>query len=356
MATAPVESGVHPESYRAFAAWWPGPLVRAQVAFLGILVFALPLYAPPGGLWMATGVLYTALAALGVQVLVGYSGQATLGHAALVALGAYATTLGVTEARLPFPVAVALACIAAALVSFLIGWPLARVGGLWQAAPTLIAQLLIAGLLLPRYGHLVGRGTATAPLPRGSVAIAGWPVEGPVPVYYLTVVLTALGLTLVANLLRTRIGRAWLAVRDDPVRAATLGIHADRARCQAFVAAGVLAGLAGGAWVAIAGRVRPEDFSFAWSLWLVLAVLVGGLGSLHGVVFGAFVIWGARLLFLDGPAPFSGPVMGAPGWSAFAREGVVALVLLAAIRYRPRGLAQGWARLRAYASAWPFAP
>jgi branched-chain amino acid transport system permease protein len=348
-------SGVYHETYAASHAWWQTAFVRGKMALLALFVLTLPLYASLYVLSVANIVLYTTLSALGVQVLIGYCGQITLGHAAFIAVGAYVTAVGVLFWHLPYPVAAVLGCILAGLWSALFGLPSARIKGFYMIMTTMAAQFITVDFIITKYVSRVGGREHYFSLPPGTITIAGWPVDGEVKVYYLAVALTILCLVAVANLLRTRVGRAWMAIRDNDVAAEAMGVNVVYYKLLAFFAAGALAGVAGAVWIPSLLFVSPEHFQLSWGLWLVGVILIGGIGSLHGVVFGAIFVTVILELLKFAIIPLSDVYPALTERFLYVKEAAFGLAIVLFLLYEPRGLAYRWQQVKNYFNLWPFA-
>ncbi|MBI2460729.1 MAG: branched-chain amino acid ABC transporter permease [Candidatus Rokubacteria bacterium] len=325
------------------------------MALLVALVATLPLYASLYVVSVANITLYTILSALGVQLLIGYCGQITLGHAAFIAVGAYATAMGVLFWGLPYPVAMAVGCLLAGLWSALFGLPSARIKGFYMIMTTMAAQFITVDFIITKYVSRVGGREHYFSLPPGTITIGGWPVDSEVKVYYLASALTLLSLAGMANLLRTRVGRAWIAIRDNDIAAEALGVNVVYYKLLAFFAAGVLGGVAGAVWIPSLFFVSPEHFQLSWSVWLVGVVLIGGLGSLHGVVFGAIFVTVIPELLKFAVIPLSGVYPALTERFLYVKEAAFGLAIILFLLYEPRGLAYRWQQVKNYFNLWPFA-
>ncbi len=349
-------AGVYHETYAATHAWWQTTFVRAKVALLIAVVVTLPLWTNLYVVSVANIVLYTILSALGVQLLIGYCGQITLGHAAFIAVGAYTTAMGVLFWGLPYPVAALLGCLIAGLWSALFGLPSARIKGFYQIMTTMAAQFITVDFIITKYVSRVGGREHYFSLPPGTITIAGWPVDSEIKVYYLAAGLTVLCLVATANLLRTRVGRAWIAIRDNDIAAEAMGVNVVYYKLLAFFAAGVLAGAAGAVWIPSLLFVSPEHFQLSWGLWLVGVILIGGLGSLHGVVFGSiFVTVMPELLRNYAVDPLSHVFPTLAQQFLYVKEAAFGLTIVLFLLYEPRGLAYRWQQTKNYFNLWPFA-
>lgn len=348
-------SGVYHERYAATHAWWQTGFVRAKMALLLVFVLALPLYANLYVVSVANIMLYTILSALGVQLLIGYCGEITVGHAAFIAVGAYATAMGVLFWNLPYPVAVVLGCLLAGIWSVLFGLPSARIKGFYVIMTTMAAQFITVDLIITKYVSRVGGREHYFSLPPGTVTLAGWPVDSEIKVYYLAAALTILCMVGLANLLRTRVGRAWIAIRDNDIAAEALGVNVVAYKLLAYFAAGVLGGVAGAVWIPSLFFVSPEHFQFSWSLWLVGVILIGGIGSLHGVVFGSLFVTGVLEALKFAVIPLSEVFPALAEKFLYVKEAAFGLAIVLFLLYEPRGLAYRWQQVKNYFNLWPFA-
>ena len=348
-------SGVYHETYAVSHAWWQTNFVRAKMALLVAFVLTLPLYVNLYWIGVSNIILYTILSALGVQLLIGYCGQITLGHAAFIAVGAYVTAIGVLFWGLPYPVAAVLGCLLAGLWSVLFGLPSARIKGFYLIMTTMAAQFITVDFVITHYVSRVGGREHYFSLPPGTITIAGWPVDSEIKVYYLASALTILSLAGMANLLRTRVGRAWIAIRDNDIAAETMGVNVVYYKLLAFFAAGVLAGVAGAVWIPSLLFVSPEHFQFSWGLWLVGVILIGGIGSLHGVVFGAIFVTLIPELLRFAVFPLSDVYPALSERFLYVKEAAFGLAIVLFLLYEPRGLAYRWQQTKNYFNLWPFA-
>jgi len=279
--------GVYHQTYRQDHAWWQTRFVWGKMILLLVTIFYLfPKFAGLYYISVANVIGYTILSAMGVQLLIGYCGQVTLGHSAFLAVGAYTCTLLMLQLHLPYPIAMILGGIAGGLWCVLFGLPSARVKGFYLIMTTMAAQFITVEFLITQYvSQIGGRGVAFS-IPPGTVKIGPWPIQSDREVYYVMIALVVICTVILANLLRSKIGRAWIAIRDNDIAAEALGVNIVLYKLLSFFVAGFFGGIAGAFWVSSLAAVSPEHFHFGWSLWLVGVVLIGGAGSIHGIIFG----------------------------------------------------------------------
>lgn len=350
-------SGTFHESYRSdHALWqWRTGFTRVALAAAAVaLVALLPSYSSGYVLGVANVLGYTILSALGVQLLIGYCGQVTLGHAAFIAVGAYGTGIGILQYGLPYPVALAIGALLAGGWSVLFGLPSARTKGFYLIMTTMAAQFVTVDFVIAQYvSQIGGRGVAFS-LPPGTIRMGNLVVDTERETYYLMLILVALCTAGVINLFRTRVGRAWIAIRDNDIAAEALGVDIFKYKLLAFFVAGILGGIAGGFWVSANYGLTPEDYTLAWSLWLVGVILIGGVGSVHGVFFGAafltviLEVLKALVFTLADAYPMLNDRF------LFIKEMAFGLAIIGFLLYEPRGLAYRWQQIKTYFKLWPF--
>jgi len=293
---------------------------------------------------------YYAIAAGGLTVLTGLNGQLSLGHGALMAVGAYTTALMLQsrEDSLPLPVILALAIVVTLVVGALVGVAAARLHGPYLAGATLALAVAVPGIPLFFGEWLGGEQGLNVRLPEIPVwlADAAYFVTGQELTQirflaYLGWLAAIVVFVLLANLSRSRIGRNWQAVRDDEVAAELAGINLGRARVQAFVVSAGCAGLAGGLLALSARLAAPSGFTLTLSLLLLSAVVLGGLGSLVGALVGA-----ALLTFLPQVVTGAGTDLGLTDVQAAQLAPLIyGLVTVLVVLLAPAGLAGGLRKL-----------
>src|SRR4030065_591133 len=323
--------GVYHQYYKQDHAWWQTKFVWGKMALLFITVFYLiPKFAGLYLISVANVVGYTILSAMGVQLLSGYCCQVTLGHAAFIAVGAYTSTLLMLQLHLPYPITLFLGGIVGGLWCVLFGLPSARVKGFYLIMTTMAAQFITVEFFITQY---------------------------------LMLVLVTLCTFMVANLARSKIGRAWIAIRDNDIAAETLGVNIILYKLLAFFVAGFLGGIAGAFWVTSLAAVSPEHFQFGWSLWLVGVILIGGVGSIHGTIFGALFMTlipeGLKfLIFILTQNPVFVNIM--PFLPLllekflYVKEAAFGLAIALFLIYEPNGLSYRWWQIKNYFNLWPF--
>jgi len=300
--------------------------------------------------------LILSLAALGLNVLVGYCGQISLGAGAFMAVGAYAAyNFSVRIDGMPLLVSLLLGGVFATLVGVVFGIPSLRIKGLYLAVATLAAQFFVDWAFL-RIKWLTNDSAS------GSVAVAelsvfGIPIMSPVQKYLFCLVVVSLFALVVKNLVRGHIGREWMAIRDMDVAAAVIGIRPVYAKLSAFAVSSFIIGVAGALWAFIyLGSWEPAAFNINRSFDLLFMIIIGGLGSVMGSFFGAaFIVF--LPIILDQLLPALGNAIGMPIDTATVSHIVFMIVgslIVFFLIVEPHGLARLWAIGKEKLRLWPF--
>lgn len=355
--------GDYHENYDKDQGWWQTGFIKGKMILLMFAVFVIIPFWLPDTLAVATMIGYTAMGALGVQLLIGFAGLVTLGHAAFIAVGAYTSTMLVLQFPWPqvivdwglaYPVSVLAAGLAGGLWCVLFGLPSAKVKGFYLILTTMAAQFITVDFILTQYvSQIGGRGQAFS-LPPGTIKIGPWVIDSEIKVYFFMAVILAVMILVVANLLRSKPGRAWVAIRDNDIAAEALGINVVWYKLLAFFVAGFLAGITGAFWVSNTAALSPEHFPWFWSLWLVGVILIGGVGSIHGAVFGSIFMVVIMEVLQMAVIPLSLYYPALLFNFAYIKDMAFGLAICAFLIYEPNGLAYRWWQGRNYFNLWPF--
>jgi branched-chain amino acid transport system permease protein len=342
--------GNYQESYAADEAVFRTPAVRAWMALLGAAALAFPFVAGDYLLYLANLMGVLALAALGLNVLIGFTGQISLGHAAFIGVGSYATAILANRLGLPFWLSIPAGGLAACAAGIVVGVPSLRIRGLYLAIATLAAQVIFEWVFT-NWTSVTGgiRGLNVAP-----ARILGVAADDDQRVYFLIQGLVAVHFLLAANLRRSRWGRAFVAVRERDIAAEIVGVNLFRTKILAFMVSSYYAGIAGGLWVYFMKVVTPENFPLSLSIQLLAIVVVGGLGSIPGTVLGTvFMTMVPELLKLvTGLARTVWPEAQS---SLFPlRDVVFGILIVVFLIFEPHGLAEMWNRVKRFFALWPF--
>lgn len=254
-------------------------------SLLSVALVAAPLLIAPYYVGELSFLFIWSLAGLSLMVLAGYAGLISIGHAAFLGIGAYVHAYLIRRG-VPFLPSMLSAGAAAAAAGIVIGVPAIRMRGLYLAIATL-AFSAIAQEVFVRWEALTGgsRGVAV-PKPK----FFGWDLEGEVGFYYLCLSVLVACILAILNLLRAPTGRAWIAIRDSEIAAQSMGVNLAGYKTLAFAVSAFLAGLAGALFAHKVGYLTPDIFSPILSIQLLMLVMVGGVGSIHGAIFGAIFL------------------------------------------------------------------
>ncbi len=288
-----------------------------------------------------------AIGAIGISLLTGFAGQISLGHAAFMAVGAYASWLITTRFGLPFLVALPLSGVAAFAVGAVVGLPSLRIKGLYLAIATLAFQFITEYVIV----HTVG-GTGGNIVP--AVRLGTFRIRTETQFYFLLLPIWLLGGVFAANLVRGRIGLALMAVRDRDYAAQVLGVNLLYYKALAFALAAFYAGIAGSLFAHYNKVISSEHFGIIQSIDYIAMIVIGGLTSIWGPHLGAaFVILLSQVLRMVTPAVVHlVPAFGRAATSV--REIVFGVVLIGLLIWEPGGLAMLLRKLKRYIDLWPF--
>ena len=364
MSTTWLPCGTYHQNYVQDHAWWQTKFIKAKmILLLFILFIIIPLVADSYVLSILNLVGYTILGAIGVQLLIGFCGQITLGHAAFIAVGAYTSTLLILEFPWPkilmdwglaYPISILIAAIVSGAWSVLFGLPCARVKGFYLILTTMAAQFITVDFIITGYvSQIGGRGQAFS-LPPGTIKVGPWIIDSDLKVYFMMLVLVIVCVIGVLNLIRSRVGRAWIAIRDNDISAEVMGINVVKYKLLAFYVAGFIGGIAGAFWISNLAAISPEHFPWFWSLWLVGVILIGGVGSIHGTIFGAvFMVVVMEMLQLA-VIPLADTYPKLLMDFLFIKEAAFGLAICVFMIFEPNGLAYRWWQMKNYFNLWPF--
>ncbi len=318
---------------------------RFWYSALGVVLLAAPWLLDEYWLAQLNFVLIYSVVGLGLMLLAGFTGQFSIGHAAFLGTGAY--TQGVlTNMGVPFPLAMVAAALLSAGVGVVVAMPALRVKGIYLGIATLAFGFIVEEVFA-RWESVTG---GNAGLHVKSPKLFGLDFGSGEAFYFVCLLTTVLCTLGVLNLLRAPTGRAFVAIRDSEISAQSMGIHLARYKTLSFAISAALAGLGGALYAHKISFLSPDQFSILQSIDLLLLVVIGGLGSVHGVFLGAiFLISMPQLISLS--KDWLPPVIGqAPGLQGL----VYGLVLIAFVLFEPMGLYGRWLKVRTYLQLFPF--
>lgn len=322
------------------------------LALFLILLALLPFFVGPRLIAVVTVMLINAVVVVGLQINTGYAGQVNLGQAAFMGVGAYATAVCATTAGLPFFIAIPLGGCAAALFGFIFGLSAVRIKGFYLALTTIAAQAIFHFLILnlPRSWFGGSNGLTLQP-----ASLFGFSLATDRSLYYLCLVVTIVMVAGAFGIVRSRHGRAFMAVRDDDIASGMMGIDVVATKATAFLIGAFYAGIGGALWAYYLRFVAVDQFTLFHSIWFIAMIIVGGMGSITGALIGVFLIMTIREGFVTlGPSIVQTfPTLG--GDIVFAGLNVfLGSIIAAFLIFEPRGLMYRWTVLKRSYRLWPF--
>lgn len=327
-------------------------------AFL-VFIFTLPAYLPPYHFYLLNLILVHVILAVGLNILVGYTGQISLGHAGFFAIGAYGTALLMMKLDLPFVLALPMAGFIAAFFGFILGLPALRLEGPYLSIATLGFGLTVMQII-GHWDFFGGRtGIQVPPLDLGF----GYILQSDISKYYLILIITVLLVIAARNLMKTRVGRAFVAIRDSDIAAEVIGVNLTAYKTLSFAISAFYAGVAGGLFGFVLGFFNPEPFNLILSIIFLVMIVVGGLGSILGAILGASLITILQFSLLKNiqEMPFVGDFLVAVSNQWFTVVGlenfgsiVLGLIMIGIVIFEPLGMYGIWLRIKKYWKTWPF--
>jgi branched-chain amino acid transport system permease protein len=335
------------EDIKLFQTIW----IRLWLSLFLILVATLPLWGNPYLIYLVNLSCVAVVAALGLNLLTGFTGQISLGHSAFIAIGAYTTAILSTKLGLPFWICLPLSGITAGLVGFAIGVPCLRLKGLYLAVATM-AFGVVVDFILTNWSQLT-RGVRGINV--GRVEIFGASLDSDQKIYYFLLVLTALAVLAMKNLVRTRVGRAFVAIRDRDIAAEVMGVNITAYKVMSFTISSFYAGVGGSMYGYTMGYIHPEHFTLLLSIQYLAMIIVGGLGTVLGSIFGAvFIVLVPELIkSLSQALTWVIPALAGKydeEWN-IAAFGLLIMIFLI---FEPAGLNGIWNRVKICFKNWPY--
>jgi len=349
-----IPSGDFRTSYAADSTIFPTVASR-NAAIAGVVLIS---FAPMvlGQYWLSILIQIgvATIAALGLNVLVGFTGQISIGHAAFFGFGAFASAYLSSKLAVPVFFAIPLAGFVTALVGLIFGLPAARLKGLYLAIATLAAQYI----LLDFFSRAEWFTGGSVPAIAEPFSIFGYVIRGDRGYFYVVLAYMVVSLLLVTNLARTRDGRALIAVRDHYLSAEIMGINLTKYRTLSFGIAAFFAGVGGALYAHYNQVVSNEGFGIDRSIIFLAMVIIGGIGSVMGTLMGAafMVLLPESMEWLSAMLRGSAidQLLALKNNIAFLREVAIGLIVVIFLMFEPDGLAHRWRQIKAYWKLYPF--
>src|SRR6201987_3468025 len=333
------ESGVFKTSYAADMALYPLPITKWTAAFFaGLFIVIAPLVLGDYLISILDLILIAVVGALGLNILVGYTGQISIGHGAFMSVGAYTAANLVVSFGAPFGVTIPAGGLMAALIGAIVGIPSLRIKGIYLAIATLAAQLIIEWTI-NHVPAISGGVQASIQVPRPS--FLGVQLKTQTQLYLFLMAFGVLAIVGTSNLVRSRVGRAFIAVRDQDIAAEIIGISIFRYKLAAFAISSFYAGVTGVLYTYYLGIANYEQFQINVSIDYLAMVIIGGLGSILGSILGAVFVT---------LVPQADLANITPNLRLILFGGLIIFFLVV----EPEGLNRLWRNIRNYFRVWPF--
>lgn len=344
-------AGSFPQRYETDMAIVRTRLQWVLLALFALLILTFPLFAGNWVVSQANLIGIWIVAALGLNILTGCTGQISIGHAAFVAVGAYVSAVVTATYGVSSWIALPLAGLFTGVVGLFFGLPSLRIKGIYLALATIAAHFIIM-FVINNWRSVTG-GSYGMQVPFAT--IGGMVLNSERSYYYVVMGVAAIMTIVAKNIMRGKIGRAFIAVRDNDLAAETMGISLFRYKLLAFFIATFYAGIAGALWAHYLGVVHPEQFTIWDSIWYVGMLIIGGMGSVTGTIFGVIFlkVLGEYVDVFSQVVSANVPILAAQAFASIAQI-VFGLVIILFLIFEPRGLYHRWEIFKSYYRLFPF--
>jgi branched-chain amino acid transport system permease protein len=345
-----MNSGIFHSTYKADMALRHTHLEKARWVIFGIFMLSFPFTANRYYLTLANQIGIATIGAIGLNILVGYTGQISLGQGGFMAVGAYTAAILTINMGMPWWASTIIACLVTAVVGALFGIPSLRLKGLYLAIATLASQEIILWVVTHWDAVTGGVDALVVPAP----TLFGINMNSDFNFYWLVWALAGITALLTANLFRTHFGRAFIAIRDQDIAAEVMGINLFKYKLLAFAVSSFFVGMAGALTAHYRSIVTWERFTIDISVLYLAMIIIGGLGSIRGSFYGAafMTLLPAILTNVGRSLKSYFPVMDAI--LPFIQQAAFGLVIILFLVFEPEGLNKMWKNLKDYFRLWPF--
>lgn len=347
---AATTTGVYHRSYRADLALRATPVEYVRLVLAVAAVVAAPYLVNPTWLTVLDQIGIAVVGAVGLNILVGSTGQISLGQGGFLAVGAYTAGILSAKAGLAFPFGIVGAALSTAVVGAFFGLPALRLKGLYLAIATLASQQIIIWVVT--HWDAVTGGTSALVVPPPE--LFGLDLAGDFRFYWVIVFFAVLAVLATTNLLRSGTGRAFVAIRDQDIAAASMGVELTRYKLLAFFVSSGLVGVAGALTAYHTQIVSWERFTLDTSILYLAMIIVGGLGRVSGAIYGAALIVALPAAIQELSLSVGGVFTFMERELPAIQQLIFGLVIVLFLIFEPRGLARIWERMKDYFRLWPF--
>jgi branched-chain amino acid transport system permease protein len=345
-----IRCGDFKTSYAEDMAIFDSGLARWCVGLSLLALLTLPLYASSYWMDVANRIGIAVIGALGLNILTGFTGQISLGNAAFMAVGAYGTAYLGGHLGLPHMLTIPLAGVLAAVAGMIFGVPSLRLKGLYLAMATLAAHFIVEFVVT--HWNAVTGGVNGVSVP--AAALFGRALDSDFKLFYLIFPVTCLLVLFAKNLFRTKVGKAFVAIRDQDVSAEVMGVNLFKYKLIAFGVSSFYVGVAGSLLAYQARYISPENFPITLAIDYLAMIIIGGMGSILGAILGAIFITGLPELLRLGASRLSDVFPPLVGLFSSLKLGVFGLTIVLFLVFEPDGLAARWRKIKTYWRLYPF--
>ncbi len=337
-------------SYQQDLRIFPSLAAKISLVLLFVFLFSIPIFAGKYIVFVTAVCGVSVIGALGLNILTGYTGLISLGHAAFMGIGAYTAAALANKAGMPFLVALPVAGLMSAAAGAVVGIPTLRLRGLYLVVTTLAFEFIVEHIIY----HWEGMTQSDRGISLPSPDLFGYTLDSYESFYYVILVLAVATALFTKNLAMSRTGRALVAIRDRDIAAEIIGVHLAKYKIMAFIVSSFVAGVSGALYAYLLGLIGPDHFTFNQSVLYIAMIIVGGMGTVLGSIIGAIFM----VLLPEVINAVSGPIASAyPALSP--RIGAVAvivygLVIIFFLLFEPDGVFGIWQRIKRYWKPWPF--
>jgi branched-chain amino acid transport system permease protein len=345
-----MESGIFHTTYQADMALRRTPMMRIRVILVVVVALIFPFLANGYQLTLANQIGIAAIGAIGLNILTGFTGQISLGQGAFMAVGAYGSGLLVTRLGMPWWITIPISCMITAAVGGVFGIPSLRLKGLYLAIATLAAQQIIEWLVVHWTAVTGGVDALVVPAPK----LFGMRLSTDFNFYWVILIFLALTIVYTVNLFRTKVGRAFIAIRDQDIAAEVMGVNIFQYKLMAFATSSFFVGLSGALLAQYRGIVNFERFTIETSITYLAIIIIGGLGSVSGSIYGAIFMTLLPAILTNLGSALGDTLPGLARVLPFVRQGVFGITIILFLVFEPEGLAKIWRDIKDYFRLWPF--
>jgi branched-chain amino acid transport system permease protein len=326
------------------------PLMRFRILLVLAAALIFPFFANGYQLTLANQIGIASIGAIGLNILTGFTGQISLGQGAFMAVGAYGSGLMATRLGIPWWLTIPISCVITAGVGGVFGIPSLRLKGLYLAIATLAAQQVIEWLIVHWTAVTGGVEALVVPAPK----LFGVRLNTDFNFYWVILVFLSFTIIYTVNLFRTKVGRAFIAIRDQDIAAEVMGVNIFQYKLMAFATSSFFVGLSGALLAQYRGIVNFERFTIETSITYLAIIIIGGLGSVSGSVYGAIFMTLLPAILTNLGRLLGDTLPELARVLPFVRQGVFGITIILFLVFEPEGLAKIWRDIKDYFRLWPF--